>query len=261
MQERAVNRRVFVISAGIQTGNRTKQRRANTTMLKTTSTQLVNGFICTSYVTVIDIKWKQCTFFLFTPTGTKNSRIRGQLIRYGKGIDNKQMEGCSSYLRSHEDNCDQGMEGEVKCANREVNYYKGKCRESRRISFEDWLTDKEQESLRLLQSLQLEKMKALEDETKKKEQRNGGKTYEAWLVEKKKMMVATKDNFVDDKEDETIKQERQEIARRRYDKWLMDKETKALAKELEMLRQEKLKTIEMRKKYEERKRKLRNLKI
>ena len=130
---------------------------------------------------------------------------------------------------------------------------------SRRKSFEVWLTEKEQETMRKLQMLALEKQRASEDGAKGKVQRKG-KTYKEWLSDKNNM-AAVKDEGPNEKVDEITKQERQEIAKCRYDKWLMEKEMKAIEREQDMLKEAKLKTIEMRKKYEERKKnKLRFLK-
>lgn len=126
-----------------------------------------------------------------------------------------------------------------------------KRKESRRKSFEVWLTDKEQDTIRKLQILALERQQASEDELKRKEQRRG-KTYEEWLSEKSNV-AAVKNDSSSLKQDETTKQGRQEISKRRYDKWLMEKETQALEEEREMLKDAKMKTIEMRKKYDERK--------
>jgi hypothetical protein len=99
--------------------------------------------------------------------------------------------------------------------------------------------------------LALERQQASEDELKRKEQRRG-KTYEEWLSEKSNV-AAVKNDSSSLKQDETTKQGRQEISKRRYDKWLMEKETQALEEEREMLKDAKMKTIEMRKKYDERK--------
>ena len=123
-------------------------------------------------------------------------------------------------------------------------------RQSRRKSFDVWLTEKEQETIRKLQMLALERQRASEDEAKRKGQRKG-KSYDEWLNEKN--MVAVKDESSALKQDETTKHERQVISKRRYDKWLMEKEMRALEEEQKMLKEAKLKTIEMRKKYEERK--------
>ena len=121
----------------------------------------------------------------------------------------------------------------------------------RRKSFEVWLTEKEQETIRKLQMLALERQRASEDEAKRKTQRKG-KTYKEWLSDKNNM-AAAKDEDSNEKLEEITKQERQEIAKRRYEKWLMEKEMQAIEREREMLKEAKLKTIEMRKKYEERK--------
>ena len=121
---------------------------------------------------------------------------------------------------------------------------------SRRKSFEVWLTEKEQETIRKFQMLALERQRASEDEAKRKTQRKG-KTYKEWLSDKN--MAATKEEDSNEKLEEITKQERQEIAERRYEKWLMEKEMQAIEREREMLKEAKLKTIEMRKKYEERK--------
>lgn len=130
---------------------------------------------------------------------------------------------------------------------------------SRRKSFEVWLTEKEQETMRKLQMLALERQRASEDEAKSKTQRKG-KTYKEWISDKNNM-AAAKDEGSNEKLEEITKQERQEIAKRRYEKWLMEKEMQAIEREREMLKEAKLKTIEMRKKYEERKKnKLRFLK-
>ena len=132
-------------------------------------------------------------------------------------------------------------------------------RENRRKSFEVWLTEKEQETIRKLHMLALEKQRASEDDAMRKGQRKG-KTYEEWLSDKNNM-AAVKDESSGLKYDETMRHERQEIAKCRYNKWLMEKEMRALEVEQEMLKEAKLKTIEMRKKYEERKKnKLRFLK-
>ncbi|XP_028392869.1 uncharacterized protein LOC114517372 [Dendronephthya gigantea] len=126
-------------------------------------------------------------------------------------------------------------------------------RKDRRKSFEVWLTGKEQETIRKLQMLTLEKQRATEEEAKRKEQRKG-KTYEEWLDDKNNMAVV-KDAGSSFKNEGMSKEERQLIAKRRYEKWLMEKETLDLEKEREMLEEAKLKTIEMRKKYEEKKKK------
>ena len=133
-----------------------------------------------------------------------------------------------------------------------------KPRESRRKSFDVWLTEKEQETIRKLQVLALERQRASEDEMKRKEQRKG-KSYEEWLNEKN--MAAVKDESLGLKQDKITKHERQVTSKRRYNKWLMEKELRALEEEQKMLKEAKLKTVEMRKKYEERKKnKLRFLK-
>ena len=128
-----------------------------------------------------------------------------------------------------------------------------KGRESRRKPFEVWLTDKEEETVRKLQMLALEKQRAIEEEAKRKEQRKG-KTYEEWLDDKNNMPVV-KNAGLSVKQEGTSKEEKQVIAKRRYEKWLMEKETRDLQKEREMLEKAKLKTIEMRRKYEETKKK------
>lgn len=135
----------------------------------------------------------------------------------------------------------------------QISHHEASKREnSRRKSFEVWLTEKEQETMRKLQMLALEKQRASEEEAKRKVQRKG-KTYKEWLSDKNNM-AAVRGEGSTEKLEEITKQERQEIVKRRYDKWLMEKEMETIEKEREMLKEAKLKTIEMRKKYEERKR-------
>ena len=140
-----------------------------------------------------------------------------------------------------------------------LNHESSKPRENRRKSFEVWLTEKEHENIRQLQMLALKRQRQAEEDAKRKEQRKG-KTYEEWLSEKNNM-AAMKDENSEEEQQEIMKEERQQTSKRRYEKWLMEKEAKALEKEKEMLKEAKLKTIEMRKKYEEKKKnKLRFLK-
>lgn len=151
--------------------------------------------------------------------------------------------------RSLDDYRSQARDNILQNRQRAQLYERDKRKESRRKSFEVWLGEKEQETIKRLQMLALEKQRTAEGEAKRKEQRKG-KTYEEWLNDKNNHATV---KCSSEKQDETTKIERQEAAKRRYDKWLMEKETQALEKEKEMLELARLKTIKMRKEQEEKK--------
>ena len=128
-----------------------------------------------------------------------------------------------------------------------------KRKDSRRKSFEVWLSDKQHEMTQKMNVLALEKRREAAEETGKRLSRKG-KSYEDWLREKGRGELARKQTEPEARGSETKNEThgRQRVAQARYEKWLSDKEMEALERETSLLKKAERKTIEMRKKYEER---------
>ena len=121
----------------------------------------------------------------------------------------------------------------------------------RRMTFEQWLSEKELQHLRSLFASAQEAANTNEKQAKLLK----GKSFEEWVEDKRKDIEREreKEREVEDqqKEEQEKKDRRQKISRQKYEKWLMQKDLGALEEEEKLVQQAKQKLEIMKKKWEE----------
>lgn len=121
---------------------------------------------------------------------------------------------------------------------------------SKRMSFDQWLSEKELEQLRQMYATLLQENKRDEKQNKQFK----GKSFEEWMEEKQQAMENEKQKGKESDKvqmDEVQRDRRRRVSQKRYEKWLKQKDQKALDEEEKQLREEKRQLELMRKRWKE----------
>lgn len=122
---------------------------------------------------------------------------------------------------------------------------------SRRMSYQQWLSEKDLSHLRKIFANAQEAAKTNEKQAKLLK----GKTFDEWLDDKRREMEREREKEkeveVNQKQEEDKKHQRRRMSQAKYEKWLMQKEFGALHMEQKMEQEAKHKHEIMKKKWEE----------
>lgn len=133
--------------------------------------------------------------------------------------------------------------------------------DSRRKSYQQWLTEKELNHLKKLFANAQENAKTNEKDAKWQK----GKTFEEWLEDKRKEMEREKEKEKDVEENQKMEEDkrhqRKRMSQAKYDKWLMQKEYGALQMEEKMEQEAKQQYELLKKKWEEEDERKKNSKL
>ena len=131
----------------------------------------------------------------------------------------------------------------------------------RRMSYQQWLSEKELAHLRKIFANAQEEAKTNEKQTKLLK----GKTFDEWLEDKRREMEREKEKEKgmeeNQKQEEDKKQQRRRMSQVKYEKWLMQKERNALQQAEKMVQLAKEKHELMKKKWEEEDEQKKNCKL
>lgn len=131
------------------------------------------------------------------------------------------------------------------------NNDKSPSADSRRKSYQQWLTQKELDHLKKLFANAQENAKTNDKDAKGQK----GKTFEEWLEDKRKEMEREKEKEKDVEESQKIEEDkrhqRKRMSQAKYYKWLMQKEYGALQMEEKMEQEAKQQYELLKKKWEE----------
>ena len=131
----------------------------------------------------------------------------------------------------------------------------------RRMSYQQWLSEKELANLRRIFANAQEEAKTNQNQAKLIK----GKTFDEWLEDKRREMEKEKEKEKimkeNQKQEEDKKQQRRRMSQVKYEKWLMQKERNALQQAEKMVQLAKEKHELMKKKWEEEDEQKKNCKL
>ena len=131
----------------------------------------------------------------------------------------------------------------------------------RRMSYQQWLSEKELANLRRIFANAQEEAKTNQNQAKLIK----GKTFDEWLEDKRREMEKEKEKEKimeeNQKQEEDKKQQRRRMSQVKYEKWLMQKERNALQQAEKMVQLAKEKHELMKKKWEDEDEQKKNCKL